>query len=165
MDPAGHDDAMFMRCALDLAKAGVGLTSPNPNVGAVIVDKTGTIVGSGTHTYEGVKHAEGLALDEAGSKTGGGAAYINLEPRSHHGRTGPCSEAVIAGGIRRVVASIPDPNPDVSGKGFEQLRAAGIIVDIGLEKEAAMRLNESFAKFIRTRRPLVTLKAAMTLDG
>jgi diaminohydroxyphosphoribosylaminopyrimidine deaminase / 5-amino-6-(5-phosphoribosylamino)uracil reductase len=160
-----QNDEVFMRRALDLAKAGVGLTSPNPSVGAVVVEKTGNVVGSGTHTWQGIKHAEVLALEEAGERAQGATLYINLEPCSHKGRTGPCTETVIAAGIKRVVAAMQDPNPEVSGQGFARLRSAGIQVDLGLGEESARALNESFAKFIRTRTPLVTLKAAMTLDG
>ena len=158
-------DEIFMRQALELARQGVGLTSPNPCVGAVIVDDNGMVVGTGSYTYDGLRHAEVLAIEQAGNKARGATLYINLEPCSHHGRTPPCSDAVIAAGIRRVVASIEDPNPEVSGQGCDRLRAAGIEVEIGLGQEEAHRLNEGFAKYIRRRTPLVTLKAAMTLDG
>lgn len=158
-------DEQFLRRALDLARQGNGLASPNPCVGAVIVDSAGLIVGEGFHTYEGVKHAEVLALENAGEKAQGATLYLNLEPCSHQGRTGPCVDAVISAGIRRVVASMSDPNPLVSGKGFTKLRAAGLSVEVGGLEEEARRLNESFAKFIRTRTPLITLKSAMTLDG
>ena len=154
-----------MRRALDLARAGIGLVSPNPAVGAVIVDNSGKEVGAGTHTYDGVKHAEVIALEQAGTRSRGSTLYLNLEPCSHQGRTGPCADALIALGIKRVVCSIQDPNPQVAGQGFAKLRAAGIQVDVGLLEAEAKRLNESFAKFIRHRIPLVTLKAAMTLDG
>jgi diaminohydroxyphosphoribosylaminopyrimidine deaminase / 5-amino-6-(5-phosphoribosylamino)uracil reductase len=156
---------LFMRQALELARKGVGLTSPNPCVGAVIVDDSGQVLGTGSHTYDGVKHAEVLAIEQAGNKARGGTLYINLEPCSHEGRTAACVDRVIAAGIRRVVASIEDPNPKVSGRGFAKLRAAGIEVEIGLGQEEAHRLNEGFAKYIRHTTPLVTLKAAMTLDG
>ena len=158
-------DELFLRRALELARSGIALTSPNPNVGAVIADKAGHSVGAGTYTYDGIKHAEVLAIEEAGERAGGGTLYINLEPCSHHGRTGPCAEAVIAAGIRRVVACMPDPNPMVSGRGFRRLQAAGVEVEVGLFEEEARKLNESFAKYIRHKTPLVTLKAAMTLDG
>ena len=158
-------DETFLRKALELARAGVGLAAPNPYVGAIIVDDAGNVLGSGTHTYDGVKHAEVLAIDKAGSKAKGATLYLNLEPCSHQGRTGPCADAVIAAGIRRVVACMEDPNPQVSGKGFERLRNAGVSVASGILKPEARELNEAFAKFIRTRVPLVTLKAAMTLDG
>lgn len=155
----------WMRQALDLARAGIGLSTPNPNVGAVIVDDSGRVLGKGTYTYDGLKHAEVLALEHAGARARGATLYINLEPCSHQGRTPACVDAVIAAGIRRVVASIEDPNPLVSGRGFEKLRAAGIEVEVGLNAEEARRLNESFAKYIRHKTPLITLKAAMTLDG
>src|SRR6266550_2321558 len=113
-----HTDEKFLRQALDLARRGVGLTAPNPNVGAVIVNNRGEVVGTGTHTYEGVKHAEVLALERAGERARGATLYINLEPCSHQGRTGPCADALIAARIGRVVASMTDPNPKVSGGGF-----------------------------------------------
>ncbi len=158
-------DEQYMRRALELARAGVALVSPNPAVGAVVVDSSGREVGAGTHTYDGVKHAEVLALERAGSAARGGTLYLNLEPCSHQGRTGPCAEAVLAAGISRVVCSMQDPNPQVAGRGFSRLRSAGIKVEIGLCEAEAKRLNESFAKYIRFRKPLVTLKSAMTLDG
>jgi diaminohydroxyphosphoribosylaminopyrimidine deaminase/5-amino-6-(5-phosphoribosylamino)uracil reductase len=158
-------DESLLRRALELAREGIGLTSPNPCVGAVVVDAQGNIAGEGFHTYDGVKHAEVLALERAGTAARGGALFLNLEPCSHQGRTGPCSEAVITAGIRRVVACMQDPNPVVSGKGFARLREAGIEVACGALEAEAKALNESFAKFIRRRLPLVTLKAAMTLDG
>lgn len=158
-------DEQFMRRALELARAGIGLVSPNPAVGAVVVGSTEKEAGAGTHTYDGVKHAEVLALEQAGPRARGGTLYLNLEPCSHQGRTGPCADAVIAAGIKRVVCSLQDPNPQVAGQGFAKLRAAGIHVDVGLLEAEARRLNEGFAKFIRHRIPFVTLKAAMTLDG
>jgi len=158
-------DEQLLHRALDLARQGVGLASPNPLVGAVIVDAQGNLAGSGTYTYAGVKHAEVLALETAGSKARGGTLYINLEPHAHRGRTPPCTDALIAAGIHRVVASMPDPNPKVSGLGFEKLRAAGVHVEVGRLEEQARRLNESFARYIRHGVPLVTLKSAMTLDG
>ncbi len=154
-----------MRRALDLARAGVGLASPNPAVGAVIVDTSGREVGAGTHTYDGVQHAEVLALEHAGNAARGATLYLNLEPCSHQGRTPPCADAVIAAGISRVVCSMEDPNPRVAGQGFAKLRAAGIAVQVGLCETEAKKLNESFAKYILLGKPLVTLKSAMTLDG
>jgi diaminohydroxyphosphoribosylaminopyrimidine deaminase / 5-amino-6-(5-phosphoribosylamino)uracil reductase len=151
--------------ALDLARQGIGLTSPNPCVGAVIVTQDGAVVGSGSHTYEGVKHAEILALEQAGENARGATLYINLEPCSHQGRTAACVDAIIAARIARVVASMEDPNPLVSGQGLERLRAAGIEVTAGILQQEARALNESFAKYIRHHSPLITLKAAMTLDG
>ena len=165
MTTSPQTDEQFLRRALDLAREGIALTSPNPSVGAVIVDRRGEIVGTGTHTYDGVKHAEVLALAEAGEKARGATLYINLEPCSHHGRTGPCVDSLIAAGIRRVVASTKDPNPLVSGEGFEKLRAAGITVICGILEQEAKALNEAFVKYVRHRTPLITLKAAMTLDG
>jgi diaminohydroxyphosphoribosylaminopyrimidine deaminase/5-amino-6-(5-phosphoribosylamino)uracil reductase len=158
-------DEHHMRRALDLARAGIGLVSPNPAVGAVVVDASGREVGAGTHTYDGIKHAEVLALEQAGHAARGGTLYLNLEPCSHHGRTAPCADAVIAAGIRRVICSMEDPNPKVSGQGLTRLRASGIKAEVGLFQAEARKLNESFAKYIRRGRPLVTLKSAMTLDG
>lgn len=154
-----------MSLALELAAAGVGQTSPNPAVGAVLV-RDGEVVGRGSHTYAGVKHAEILALEEAGEKARGATLYINLEPCSHHGRTPPCAEALIAAGVKKVVAAMEDPNPLVAGEGFRKLREAGIEVALSPEHAAAAaKLNEAYSHFMRRRRPLVTLKAALTLDG
>src|SRR6266496_3513306 len=158
-------DELHMRRALDLARAGVGLVSPNPAVGAVVVDSSGEEAGTGTHTYDGVKHTEVLALEQAGARARGGSLFLNLEPCSHQGRTGPCVDAIPAAGIKRVVASMQDPNPRVAGAGFAKLRGAGIEVEVGLFEAEAKKLNESFAKYIRHGTPLVTLKSAMTLDG
>lgn len=160
-----ESDEYFLHRALELAGKGIGLTSPNPCVGAVIVDPAGHIVGEGSHTFEGIKHAEVLALEQAGEQARGATMYINLEPCSHQGRTGACADAVIAAGIRRVVACMQDPNPLVAGKGFERLRNAGISVASGILQEEAKPLNEAFAKYIHQHTPLVTLKSAMTLDG
>jgi diaminohydroxyphosphoribosylaminopyrimidine deaminase/5-amino-6-(5-phosphoribosylamino)uracil reductase len=168
-DPASRinlsRDERFMAHALVLARKGIALAAPNPRVGAVIVDAAGEIVGEGLHTYDGVKHAEVLALEQAGASARGGTLYLNLEPCSHQGRTGPCADAVIAAGVGKVVCAMRDPNPLVSGAGFEKLRAAGIEVVEGVLAAEARKLNEGFAKRIRTKLPLVTLKAAMTLDG
>lgn len=158
-------DEQFLRRALDLARTGIGLTSPNPNVGAVLVDGSGVVVGSGCHTYAGVKHAEILAIEQAGQRARGATLYINLEPCSHEGRTAPCADAVIAAGITRVVTGMSDPNPLVGGRGFERLREAGVCVSSGILEDEAKQLNEAFARYIRKQVPLVTLKAAMTLDG
>src|SRR3954462_2373675 len=164
MSPQSSDEQHLHR-ALELARAGVGLASPNPWVGAVITDTAGNVVGTGTHTWGGVKHAEILALDEAGSKARGGTLYINLEPHSYQARTPPCTDVLLKSGIHRVVASMADPNPKVSGRGFEQLRAGGVHVEVGRLEEQARILNEAFARYIRHGTPLVTLKTAMTLDG
>jgi diaminohydroxyphosphoribosylaminopyrimidine deaminase / 5-amino-6-(5-phosphoribosylamino)uracil reductase len=157
-------DALFMNRGLELAARGVALTSPNPMVGAVVVNN-GKIVGEGFHTYDGVRHGEIVALDAAGDSARGATLYVNLEPCCHTGRTGPCTQALSAAGVARVVAAMPDPNPAVAGRGFRQLRAAGIEVSTGLREAEARRLNEAFARWIVSRRPLVTLKSAMTLDG
>ncbi|MBV8552421.1 MAG: bifunctional diaminohydroxyphosphoribosylaminopyrimidine deaminase/5-amino-6-(5-phosphoribosylamino)uracil reductase RibD [Acidobacteriaceae bacterium] len=157
--------SVFMEEALELARQGRGRTSPNPAVGAVVV-RDGKVIGRGFHTWAGVDHAEIVALREAGKDARGAALYITLEPCSHQGRTGPCADVVIQSGIARVVAAMQDPNPQVSGEGFERLRRAG--VEVVLEDEhtaAAERLNEAFVHFMRTGRPLVTVKAALTLDG
>lgn len=159
------DDLALMRRAIHLARQGTALTSPNPNVGAVIVDSDGNTLGEGMYTYDGLKHAEGLALEQAGEKARGATVYVSLEPCAHHGRTGPCAEALVRAGVGRLVAAVEDPNPKVKGKGFEILRAAGIEVSVGVAAEEARAINEPFAKFIRTGLPLVTLKTAMTLDG
>ena len=158
-------DPRHMQRALELARTGIGLTSPNPNVGAVLVNDGGEIVGSGTHTYAGLKHAEILAIEQAGPKARGATLYVNLEPCSHQGRTPPCADALIAAGIQRVVAAMEDPNPAVSGKGFAKLRAAGVAVEVGLLESEARKINEAFARYIRHKTPMVTLKTAMTLDG
>src|SRR5882724_10392668 len=165
----GHNthehDAQLLSRALGLAGKGVGLTSPNPCVGCVIATDDGTVVGEAFHTYEGKKHAEILALERSGTRSRGASLYVNLEPCSHQGRTGPCADAVIAAGIRRVICSMEDPNPLVAGRGFAKLRAAGIEVEIGGLAAEARELNEAFAKYIRHKTPFVTLKCAMTLDG
>jgi diaminohydroxyphosphoribosylaminopyrimidine deaminase/5-amino-6-(5-phosphoribosylamino)uracil reductase len=158
-------DEQFIRRALELAREGIGLTSPNPNVGAVLVNGDGVIVGSASHTYDGVKHAEILAIGQAGQRARGATLYINLEPCSHQGRTPPCADAIIAAGVTRVVACMSDPNPLVSGRGFKRLQEAGVTVTSNIFEEDARRLSEAFARYIRAQVPLVTLKAAMTLDG
>ncbi len=165
MNTSLENDLVFLQRALELARRSFGLASPNPNVGAMLVDDSGNIVGEGFHAYEGVKHAEVLAIEQAGEKARGATLYINLEPCSHQGRTGPCADAVIAAGIKRVVASTTDPNPAVGGRGFARLRQAGVQVASGILEEEARPLNDAFAKYIRYRLPLVTLKAGMTLDG
>jgi len=158
-------DELFAAQALRLAHKGVGLASPNPCVGALVVDELGRVVGRGFHDYDRRLHAEIIALEEAGPLARGNTLYLNLEPCSHTGRTGPCAKAVIEAGVARVVCSMEDPNPMVSGRGFAMLRAAGIEVEVGTLQEPARKLNEAFAKFIRTGVPMVTLKAALTLDG
>jgi diaminohydroxyphosphoribosylaminopyrimidine deaminase/5-amino-6-(5-phosphoribosylamino)uracil reductase len=158
-------DELFMTQALELARQGIGLASPNPCVGAIVVDERGRIVGRGFHDFAKRKHAEVLALEEAGPLARGNTLYLNLEPCCHTGRTGPCTEAILAAGVGRVVAAMRDPNPLVAGKGFEQLCQAGVDVGEGVLEADARKLNEAFAHFIRTGKPFVTLKAAMTLDG
>jgi diaminohydroxyphosphoribosylaminopyrimidine deaminase / 5-amino-6-(5-phosphoribosylamino)uracil reductase len=153
-----------MEHALALARKGIGLASPNPHVGCVIV-REGQIVGEGFHQYEWRDHAEIVALKSAGEKARGATLYVNLEPCNHTGRTGPCSEAIIAAGVRRVVAAMQDPNPATSGRGFERLRAPNIETVSGVLEDDARRLNEAFACWIRTKKPFVTLKSALTLDG
>ena len=153
-----------MARALALARKGLALAHPNPMVGAIVVAE-GREVGRGLHTYDGLKHAEILALEEAGGRARGATLYVNLEPCSHTGRTGPCTDAILAAGVRRVVAAMPDPNPRVSGRGFEILRQAGVEVVSGILEADARRLNEAFARWIRTGMPLVTMKVASSLDG
>jgi len=157
-------DERFMWLALDLARQGLGQTSPNPLVGAVVV-KDGEIVGTGFHARAGEPHAEVLALEDAGEKAAGATLYVNLEPCSHYGRTSPCTDRIIAAGIRKVVAAMQDPNPLVCGRGFNKLRQAGVKVKTGVLEEKARVLNEVFVKYITTRIPFVTLKMAMSLDG
>ncbi|MGH9735737.1 MAG: bifunctional diaminohydroxyphosphoribosylaminopyrimidine deaminase/5-amino-6-(5-phosphoribosylamino)uracil reductase RibD [Candidatus Acidiferrales bacterium] len=157
-------DERFERRALALAERGMALAHPNPTVGAVIV-KSGKVVGEGFHLFDKRDHAEIVAMRQAGEKARGATLYVTLEPCCTTGRTGPCTEAVIRAGIRRVVASMSDPNPAVAGKGFAQLRRANIRVDAGRDADVSRRLNESFAKWIRGGVPFVTLKTALTLDG
>jgi len=154
-----------MQQALELAQRSLAMASPNPRVGAVVVSPEGKVVGRGSHAYEGVKHAEVLAIEAAGERARGATLYLNLEPCSHVGRTGPCADAIVVAGIKRVVASMRDPNPLVAGRGFARLQAAGVEVNEGLYEPEARKLNEAFAKYIRYKTPFVTLKTAMTLDG
>ena len=158
------DERLSLR-ALELAREGTGLVSPNPLVGCVIVSESGEIVGEGTYTYDGVTHAELIALEQAGDRARGGTAYVSLEPHAHHGKTPPCTEALINAGIKRVVAPIDDPNPLVSGKGFDQLRASGVEVVTGILADEATRLNEKFICWHKNLRPFVHVKLAMSLDG
>jgi len=162
---AKPNDARHMHQALELARRGIALASPNPRVGAVLVSAEGKVVGKGTHAYDGINHAEVLAIEAAGEKARDGTLYLNLEPCSHLGRTGPCVDAIIAAGIRRVVFAMRDPNPLVAGRGAERLLAAGVEVQEGLYEPEARKLNEAFARYIRYKMPFVTLKTAMTLDG
>ena len=161
----GHPAEPFMRRALELAERGRGLTSPNPMVGAVLVAPGGEIVGEGFHARVGGPHAEIEALRAAGPRARGTTLYVTLEPCSHHGRTPPCSRAVIDAGVAKVVAATGDPNPLVAGRGLAELRAAGIAVVTGVGAADAERQNRAFLTAMREHRPHVTLKAGMTLDG
>lgn len=161
---ASSHDLHFMEHAVDLARKGVGLASPNPTVGCVIV-KDGAIVGEGFHQYDWRDHAEIVALKQAGKNARGATLYITLEPCNHTGRTGPCTEAIIAAAVSRVVAAMEDPNPKNSGGGLTRLRSAGIEVETGVHSAEAEKLNEAFAHWIMRRKPFVTLKSALTLDG
>ena len=158
-------DIKMTRRALELASFGIGRVSPSPLVGCVIVDKNGEIVGEGTYLFENVTHAEILALQQAGESANGGTAYVSLEPHAHQGRTPPCTTALINAGIVRVVCPVEDPNPLVSGKGFEVLRENGIEVVTGILREEAAKLNEKFCVWHQKDRPFVHLKLAMSLDG
>ncbi len=154
-----------MQRALELAAKGIGQVSPSPLVGCVIVDKNGEIAGEGFYIYENLTHAEVIALEQAGERARGGTAYVSLEPHDHFGRTAPCTEALIKAGVRRVVCPIEDPNPLVSGKGFESLRKAGVAVENGIMASEAARLNEKFIHWHQKGRPFVHLKIASSLDG
>src|SRR6266404_283610 len=155
----------WMDEALDLGREGLGRSSPNPGVGAVIV-KDGEIVGHGFHIYARKKHAEIVALEEAGARARESTVYVTLEPCSFEGRTPPCADALVNAGVARVVAAMEDPNPRVAGQGFRRLREAGIAVDVAEDySDAAAQLNEAYIHSMQTGRPLVTLKAALTLDG
>jgi diaminohydroxyphosphoribosylaminopyrimidine deaminase/5-amino-6-(5-phosphoribosylamino)uracil reductase len=159
------DDSHFMRKALALAERGRGTTSPNPMVGALVVDDEGVIVGRGAHRVAGGPHAEVIALEDAGPGAKGGTLYCTLEPCSHTGRTGPCAPLVSQAGIRRAVIAMEDPNPLVNGRGLAHLRARGIDVLVGVEREAAERQNAAFLTGISARRPYVILKVALSVDG
>lgn len=153
-----------MQMAYGLAEKAIGWASPNPYVGAVIVNK-GSIVGHGYHEKPGKPHAEAIALTKAGSKARGSTAYITLEPCTHYGRTPPCLDQVLQSGLERIVVSDYDPNPQVNKKGIAKLRQAGMNVSVGLLKEKNRKLNEKYIKFITKNIPFVTLKAAISLDG
>ena len=175
-------DTHWMHRALDLARRGVGLASPNPAVGCVIVDQAGELVGEGCHEYDLLDHAEIMALKNAGcpihsasfaewvgsqsaNRLRNATAYVTLEPCNHTGRTGPCTQALIAAGVARVVAATADPNPTVAGHGMEVLHAAGLQTEVGICQTEARRINEGFAKWIQHKRPFVLMKIAMSLDG
>ena len=160
--PADHE--RFMRLALREARRGLGRTSPNPAVGAVLV-KGGRIVGRGHHARAGAPHAEVAAIRAAGARAKGADLYTTLEPCDHFGRTPPCSLAILEAGVRRIFSGSSDPNPEVNGRGIRRLRRAGVAVETGLLREACDELNEPWFRFIVTGRPHVTLKVAATLDG
>jgi diaminohydroxyphosphoribosylaminopyrimidine deaminase/5-amino-6-(5-phosphoribosylamino)uracil reductase len=170
--PHTHDE-IFMQRALKLAAETIGLASPNPQVGCVLTQTppgggTPDVIGEGAHLYDNRDHAEIVALKQAtarGISTKGATAYVTLEPCSHHGRTPPCANALIAAGIARCVVATQDPNPQVSGQGIQRLRAANIEVTLGVLQQQARDLNDSFAHFIQHRTPFVTLKAALSADG
>ncbi|MGA9462233.1 MAG: bifunctional diaminohydroxyphosphoribosylaminopyrimidine deaminase/5-amino-6-(5-phosphoribosylamino)uracil reductase RibD [Terracidiphilus sp.] len=169
-----EQDIYWMKRALELAQRGIGVSSPNPAVGCVILDRAGQVVGEGWHEYDLLDHAEVVALKEAKQhaltrqgedRLKGGTAYVTLEPCNHTGRTGPCTQALIASGVGRVVAAAIDPNPHVAGHGLEALRAAGLQTSVGVCEDEARRLNEGFARWSQHQRPLVLMKVAMSLDG
>jgi diaminohydroxyphosphoribosylaminopyrimidine deaminase/5-amino-6-(5-phosphoribosylamino)uracil reductase len=154
-----------MARALEQAARSVGVSSPNPAVGCVLVQSDGSVVGEGFHAYDKFDHAEIVALKQASEKARGATAYVTLEPCSHQGRTGPCANALIAAGVSRVVVATGDPNPAVNGQGIARLRAAGISVTTDVLQNEARSLNDGFAKYIQTKLPFVTLKAGISLDG
>ena len=158
-------DAAYMDRALLLAGRGAGRTTPNPMVGAVVVTPDGVVAGSGFHERAGQPHAEVHALDAAGEAARGATLYCTLEPCSHHGRTPPCVDRIVAAGIARVVAAVQDPNPRVAGAGFRALKNAGVRVDVGVHAEEAARLNRPFFSVMQRGRPFVMAKAATSLDG
>jgi diaminohydroxyphosphoribosylaminopyrimidine deaminase/5-amino-6-(5-phosphoribosylamino)uracil reductase len=169
MNQQADQDRHWMQRALELARRGIAVSSPNPTVGCVILDRAGQVAGEGWHEYDLLDHAEVVALkvaqQHAGERLKGGTAYVTLEPCNHTGRTPPCTEALIAAGIKRVVAATIDPNPTVAGHGLDRLRAAGLETEVGVCQAEARRLNEGFARWSRHHRPFVLMKVAMTLDG
>ena len=152
----------YMGMAIKLAEKGRGLTSPNPMVGCIIV-KRGRIVGRGIHRKAGTEHAEVSALNDAGKKAINSTMYVNLEPCSHWGKTPPCTEKIVESGVREVIIGMKDPNPLING--FKELKFRGIKTKIGILEERAKKLNEAYIKYIKTKRPFVTMKVAMSLDG
>ncbi len=163
-DPAVDSDAPWMRRALELARLGIRTTTPNPRVGCVLV-RDGLPVGEGWHQRAGGPHAEVHALQAAGERARGSTAYVTLEPCSHVGRTGPCCDALVAAGVSRVVAAMQDPNPLVAGQGLDRLRAAGVVVRVGLQAAEARALNPGFVARMTRGWPWVRLKVGMSLDG
>ena len=163
-EPFSPQDVAFMQLALDLAKQGEFTTTPNPSVGCVLV-KDGKVVGKGFHAKAGEPHAEVMALREAGENARGATAYVTLEPCSHFGRTPPCAKGLVEAGVSKVIAAMCDPNPQVAGKGLQILSDAGIESAVGLLEENAEQLNKGFLKRMRTGKPFVQLKLAMSIDG
>ena len=163
-EPFSLQDVAFMQLALDLAKQGEFTTTPNPSVGCVLV-KDGKVIGKGFHAKAGEPHAEVMALREAGEKARGATAYVTLEPCSHFGRTPPCARGLVEAGVSKVIAAMCDPNPQVAGKGLQILSDAGIQSAVGLLEENAEQLNKGFLKRMRTGKPFVQLKLAMSIDG
>ena len=163
-EPFSPQDTAFMQLALDLAKQGEFTTTPNPSVGCVLV-KDGKVVGKGFHAKAGEPHAEVMALREAGENARGATAYVTLEPCSHFGRTPPCAKGLVEAGVTKVIAAMCDPNPQVAGKGLQILTDAGIESAVGLLEENAEQLNKGFLKRMRTGKPFVQLKLAMSIDG
>lgn len=162
--PVKEGERRYMKEALSLAAKGRGMTHPNPMVGCVVVSG-GEVVGRGYHRGPFTPHAEVEALRAAGDRARGAALYATLEPCDHHGRTPPCTEAILAAGVKRVAIAVADPNPGVKGGGARKLRRAGLMVEMGLMEEEARELNAAYFKYVRTGTPLVTLKAAVTADG
>jgi diaminohydroxyphosphoribosylaminopyrimidine deaminase/5-amino-6-(5-phosphoribosylamino)uracil reductase len=162
---SAETDLRWMRRALEHARRGIGRTTPNPVVGACVVTSEGVAVGDGCHERAGEPHAEVFALEEAGDRARGATLYCTLEPCVHVGRTGPCTERIISAGITRVVAAMEDPYPVVQGRGFAALRGHGIVVDAGVARDEAVRLNQPFITSMRKQRPFVILKAATSVDG
>lgn len=164
-----EQDVHWMQRALELARRGIGVTSPNPAVGCILLNSAGEVIGEGWHEYDLKDHAEVAAMkaaqQDAADRIPGGTAYVTLEPCNHTGRTGPCTQALIAAGLKRVVAATADPNPTVTGHGMEALRAAGLETTLGVCEKEARRINEGFARWIQHKRPFVLMKVAMTLDG
>lgn len=163
--PVAAAEEAHLRRAFELARNGLGLASPNPMVGAVVVDASGAVAGEGWHEGPGTPHAEAVALREAGERSRGGTLFVTLEPCNHQGRRPPCAPAIVRAGVARVVASVSDPNPSVTGGGFDVLRSSGVAVTRGALAREGDALIEAFAKAVTTRMPWVTLKTAMSLDG
>jgi diaminohydroxyphosphoribosylaminopyrimidine deaminase/5-amino-6-(5-phosphoribosylamino)uracil reductase len=164
-DSVAIDYGRWMKQAIDLAEHGRGRTRSNPMVGAVVLDLRGDLAGTGFHARLGAPHAERVALAQAGERASGGTVVVNLEPCCHHGRTPPCTDAIVESGVKRVVIAHRDPDPRVSGRGVATLEAAGIHVVENVETEAAIELNLHYLHYKQTGRPFVTLKLAMSLDG